>query len=64
MAMKAYCKLCKTYIYPSNDFEFGVMAMSHVLRKHYSHPRYADLIREIVEKTRNDFIIEKDDPPP
>ena len=63
MVMKAYCKLCKTYIYPLNDFEFGVMAMSHILQKHYSHPRYSSLIKELVEKTRSDFILDEGVPP-
>ena len=37
------------------------MAMSHILECHFSDPRYSELLKKIVEQTRNDFIIEQDD---
>jgi len=58
--MKAYCKICKTIIYPTSDFEFGVMALSHIMQYHFSHPSYSELLEKIIEQTKNDFIIEKD----
>lgn len=59
--MKAYCKICKTFIYPTNNFEFGVMAMSHILQCHFTHPNYKDLIEKIITKTKNDFEIDRSD---
>lgn len=53
----ARCKLCNTNIIAIDEIQLSILILSHILQKHYNHPRYSGLIKKIVELSKEDFEI-------